>query len=396
MSLLDILKRVQIAAEADTASHGQNAETHARLLDEIHNLQLAAETPPEKIRRVCYQIMQNVSLRAAVELGIVQAIAAGKGQTVTAVELAGQTGSDQLLIVRLMRLVAYAGIVDDKGSASYAANETTEFLTTSFMGGHVHLTDFAMKISSNIVSLIRSQNGRLHMFPSGPSQTSPFHYTYGMSMFDYLKTDPEQKQAFDELMSLRKLSTAPRWYNSYFDDEIQVSALKTDPDAVLLVDVAGGRGHDISRFKQDCSQLPGRLVLQDLPETLRAIDPKLEHVEVMEYDFFNPQPIKGARFYHFRAIMHDWPDDECASILSATMSAMDPEYSRIVIEDWVLPDENVNLRAASMDILMMLYLSGIERTESHWRSLLTDVGLEIVSIRPVGLESVIEARIAKR
>ena len=74
---------------------------------------------------------------------------------------------------------------------------------------------------------------------------------------------------------------------------------------------------------------------------------------------------------------------------------MDKDYSRVLIDDYVLPNTNAPVRAASMDILMLLYASGIERTELHWRMLLDSVGLEIVKVwvPKVGHESVIEATI---
>lgn len=95
-----------------------------------------------------------------------------------------------------------------------------------------------------------------------------------------------------------------------------------------------------------------------------------------------------------RAVMHDWPDKKCQEILSRTVEAMDKSYSRILIEDFVLPDQGVDMRAASLDITMMLFHMGIERTEAQWEELLHSVGLEIVKIYPKpGFESVIEAKI---
>lgn len=93
--------------------------------------------------------------------------------------------------------------------------------------------------------------------------------------------------------------------------------------------------------------------------------------------------------------MHDWSDAKCAQILTHIVAAMDKGYSRILIDDWVLPDTDADFISASMDILMFLYASGIERTLRQWRELLHSVNLEIVQVwsAPTGAESVIEARI---
>ena len=73
---------------------------------------------------------------------------------------------------------------------------------------------------------------------------------------------------------------------------------------------------------------------------------------------------------------------------------MDPEYSTLFIDDYVMPETNVKLRAAEMDILMWMHTSGLERTERQWQSLCRSVGLEIVKIWSAAHdeESVIELR----
>lgn len=68
--------------------------------------------------------------------------------------------------------------------------------------------------------------------------------------------------------------------------------------------------------------------------------------------------------------------------------------SALLIDDWVLPDVGAPLAGASEDIFMMLFLSGMERSESQWKAVLDSAGLEIKKIwRADGIsEAVIEAR----
>jgi hypothetical protein len=54
-------------------------------------------------------------------------------------------------------------------------------------------------------------------------------------------------------------------------------------------------------------------------------------------------------------------------------------YSRILIMDAVLPDKGAGAFECLLDINMMP-LSGIERTERHWRALLGKVGLKVVKV----------------
>lgn len=87
------------------------------------------------------------------------------------------------------------------------------------------------------------------------------------------------------------------------------------------------------------------------------------------------------------------PDDKCRTILRNTVNAAEKGYSRFLINEWVLLDQGSPWLPAAMDINMMAQLSGMERTEGHWRELLGSVGLNIVKIWGLGPdnESLIEA-----
>ena len=64
-------------------------------------------------------------------------------------------------------------------------------------------------------------------------------------------------------------------------------------DDVLLVDVGGGLGQDLKELKTKHPQLPGRLILQDLPKVIAQIQSVTNGIETMAYDFFTEQPVKG-------------------------------------------------------------------------------------------------------
>ncbi|KAL9621485.1 MAG: hypothetical protein Q9204_008115 [Flavoplaca sp. TL-2023a] len=113
----------------------------------------------------------------------------------------------------------------------------------------------------------------------------------------------------------------------------------------------------------------------------------------MPHDFFQPQPIRHALAYHFRAIFHDWPDSACHQILSHTAAAMKPGLSKLLISEFVLPDGDTALFPATLDIQMMGLHAGMERSEKQWRTLLDSAGLKVVKIwqEVKGGEGVIEA-----
>ena len=59
---------------------------------------------------------------------------------------------------------------------------------------------------------------------------------------------------------------------------------------------------------------------------------------------------------------------------------MDPKTSRVVINDFLLPNTNAAIFETFNDIQMMAF-AGMERTETQWRQLLTNVGLTVRSFR---------------
>jgi len=68
--------------------------------------------------------------------------------------------------------------------------------------------------------------------------------------------------------------------------------------------------------------------------------------------------------------------------------------SRVIIFDAVLPNKGAPVFGTFLDIGMMVP-GGLERTERHWRELLSGVGLKVVSIAGPpggrGSDSIIEA-----
>lgn len=62
--------------------------------------------------------------------------------------------------------------------------------------------------------------------------------------------------------------------------------------SVMFVDVGGGYGQKAIALKEAFADLPGRIIVQDLPMTIQRA-PKVDGIEFMSHDFFTEQPIKG-------------------------------------------------------------------------------------------------------
>ena len=77
------------------------------------------------------------------------------------------------------------------------------------------------------------------------------------------------------------------------------------------------------------------------------------------------------------------------------MVAMKPNYSKILLNESVLPDTDCPSFLAAGDINMMSIMGGMKRTEKQWEELLRSVDLHVVKIwkspNPRNEEAIIEA-----
>ncbi|KAL8674145.1 MAG: hypothetical protein Q9224_007506 [Gallowayella concinna] len=153
---------------------------------------------------------------------------------------------------------------------------------------------------------------------------------------------------------------------------------RTDSDAVLFVDIGGGIGHEASALKKRFPNLPGNFVVQDLPTAVAQIQSGV--VKPMAHNFFDEQPVKGALAYYFRNVLHSWGDAECVKILLATHGAIDPSYSKLLINQWVVPEKGASSFMTHQDFNMMAVCAGMERTEQQWHALLGEAGFKIERI----------------
>jgi hypothetical protein len=160
----------------------------------------------------------------------------------------------------------------------------------------------------------------------------------------------------------------------------------------VFVDVGGNVGHQTQRLIKAHPGLKGRVVVQDLPETVGAA-PVVEGIEFMAHDFFTAQPVKGARYYYLRSILHNWGDAQAVEILRKLAPALAAE-SQVLIDELVVPDQGADSWVAGQDLNMMLLFGGMERRRDDWTVLLDQAGLKIVDIKtyvPVRRSSIIVA-----
>ena len=123
----------------------------------------------------------------------------------------------------------------------------------------------------------------------------PFQYAYNTQLHGFAWImQPENTTLFQNFNTWLTGSHEgrPNWLDWFPVEEEVVKGLERDEKAVTVVDVGGGLGHELLGLRKKYPELPGRLVLQDLPETIKGV-PETRVFEPTVHDFFTPQPVKG-------------------------------------------------------------------------------------------------------
>jgi hypothetical protein len=169
-------------------------------------------------------------------------------------------------------------------------------------------------------------------------------------------------------------------------------------DSAFLVDMGGGKGRHLEALMKRFPSTENHLVLQDLPGTISSLENLSPGIRPMPHDIFSPQPVVGALVYYTHFVLHDFTDDRCRVFLRAVASAMTPGYSRLLMNEAVIPERGCPPFFAVGDITMMLVLAGIQRSKRHWIELVESAGLRVVNVWESpdagDMEGVIEAEVA--
>ncbi|KAH7398325.1 S-adenosyl-L-methionine-dependent methyltransferase [Pyrenochaeta sp. MPI-SDFR-AT-0127] len=199
-----------------------------------------------------------------------------------------------------------------------------------------------------------------------------------MDMFHLYQENRVEGESFNQVMG-GVMATQAGWLDIFPHDTLVATANKDGP---VLVDIGGGIGHDIERFRE---AHPGNGVSPLSGGPARSFN----------HDFFTPQPIKGARAYYMHGILHDWSDELARKILEMQRDALTPGYSRLLIHDHITPEVVAHPHTIAYDLAMMVMVAGEERTESHWSKLLKSAGNTIVKIwsSPLAVQRIIEAEL---
>jgi hypothetical protein len=361
----------------------------------------------------------NAAVKTLIDAGVFTKWAEAGGEPITCNKLAELTGADELLIRvfpslrfaivllkahtfpgRMMRAIAGQHLVTEVAEDTYARTAWARTLADdaafpSLYGGFYHELNNPM---------FRTLPGYLqHTNFRNPTDVNDCNFQFwrgaGANMFQYVGTNPALTAHFNDAMECHSKYNLTPWVDIYPTAERVVAGAK--PGRPLVVDVGGGKGHDLRKFLARHPDIPpGSLVLEDLPDILKDVSSSdnQQAIRVQPHDFFTPQPepTRGARVYFMHNVLHDWPDATAREILAALAPALEKGYSRLLIHESLVSSAAPLSRVTVSDLTMMACLAAAERSEAQWRELVASAGMRVVKIwRPVqSVESIIEVEVA--
>ncbi|KAL3480412.1 S-adenosyl-L-methionine-dependent methyltransferase [Aspergillus californicus] len=362
-----ILSQIRtLAAELDIAGR-------VALQDVLRKASSELESPHDLMSQLHNGHLRIAAVRLAVSVGIFQALAQSP-KPLNVAQLAERSSADPEMLERLVRYLASNGEMEEVGMGKYKANKNTYILSDSMTEAFIsHSFDVGGPTFQAFPDFFVETG-----FKDITSNTNtPFQKAFNTDLpaFVWLAQNPKHLVAMQKTMSAYQSSG---WIEGF--DLFEKEALDMDrgPEKVIFVDVGGGHGHQCVEVKKKYPDIKGQLVLEDLPEVVAAAS-ELSGVRVVPQDFFQEQSIKGARFYYLRRILHDWPDALCLTILKNLRAAMASD-SQLLIDELILPDNNVPWQSAMVDMSMMTMLGGKERTKGQWAKLAEQSGLRIAQI----------------
>lgn len=291
--------------------------------------------------------MMTRALGIVADLRIAQTLADGP-QHVDALASSAAVDADSLY--RVLRALASDGVFEEREARVFANTDTSDRLRDESWTSFAHL--FGDVFYDGIADLdLAVREGR-----------ATFAETLGTDFWSWLREHPDDRRAFDAAMSGGK------------EHDVGALAELEWRDGEVVADLGGGDGSLLKELLRRRPRLRG--IVFDLPETIRDESSFPDGLEFFAGSFFESVP--RADTYVTSGILHDWGDDDVARILH-TVRAHAPAAARFVAVETVVADGDEQGGAKWLDLLMLI-LSGRERTEPEWRTLFEKNGFTVAHI----------------
>jgi O-methyltransferase domain/Dimerisation domain len=302
------------------------------------------------------------TIYAAAMLGLADQLTDGPKN---AAELAGPMHAHAPSLQRLMRTLASLGLLAEQKEQRYVLTNLGEALKLNAPG--------AARSTVLTFGSPWAQSAWDHVVYSVETGKTGFEKAQGMPLFDYLARHPEDASLFNETMVGFHSQEPPAVAAAY-----DFSTFKT------IVDIGGGTGSLLAAILTRYPEPRGMLF--DLPHVVAEAPALLEakgisdRVTIEAGDFFKTVPA-GGDAYVLSHIIHDWDEDQCLTILRHIRKDM-TSAGRLLIAEMVLPAGDTPHPGKMLDIAMLVWPGGQERTLTEYDYLLSKGGFHLIRVLP--------------
>jgi len=295
-------------------------------------------------------------------------------------ELAKATSTKEDPLYRTLRLLAMVGIFEETSPRHFALTAPAAALRTDVPNS---MRDMVLWICDPMHFTMAAN--WLHSVKTGEPTVE--HVT-GKPAFEYFASEPVEFERFHRAMTTMSHMAMPPVLEVY-----DFSSYKT------VVDVAGGHGFILCEILKQNPKLKG--VLFDLEDVLPGGQQRIDscglanRCSTLSGDFFKSVP-RGGDLYLMKNIIHDWDDDRALTILRNCHDALEGNKNgRLVLLELVIPPGNIPHMSKILDIEMLVFPGGRERTEQEYADLFRRGGFRLTRVIPTKSPySVIEAELA--
>ncbi|KAI1179887.1 S-adenosyl-L-methionine-dependent methyltransferase [Nemania sp. FL0916] len=367
-------------AESSGSLDSLDPEIRRKLSEAARKVNRVTEATGDTVHRIIHTPLELSLAAVGVETRLFEILVEHKEEPTTTAELASKTKIDPVLLKRLLRYYQSFGMIDQLTDDQYQANNITSALVSP--GGAAGVPFYLATLTPAFIAIPQflRENNYANIVDGAHSPWYIGQRT-DLEPFKWLYSRPDMLKYFMTWM-INQRDGLPTFLD-VVDFKKEFGSQGVDEKTPVFVDIGGNMGHQCVALRQKYPDLVGRVILQDQEQVIQqattASIPGFKDIETQVYNFFTPQPIKGARAYYLRNILHDWPDHKCVEILKNIKSAMTQD-SRILIDEMVLPEKGAPWRATQLDLAMGSTMAAMERSRADWDSLLGQAGLKILDV----------------
>jgi hypothetical protein len=311
--------------------------------------------------------MVSGAVSALARLGVPDHLHAAAGP-LSAEELAPKVGAEPGPLYRLMRATASVGVLTEGPDGKFSQTPISALLRTADPKN----PGISLRGWARMTSQEWHMRGWEHLEYCVRTGKQALDKVYGKPAFEHFGERPEAAAIFNQAMTDLSHLDSPAVADAYSFEGIGT-----------IVDVAGGHGLLLATILQRHPHMRG--TLYEIPSVIAGahtgpLVPVMDRCTLASGNMFTSVP-HGADAYIMKHIIHDWPDELSLKILRGCRAAVNPGGKLLVVDSVIQPGNDF-APGKFLDLEMLIFPGGCERSETQFRDLFAAAGWRLNRIVP--------------